>query len=354
MGSAWDAVIVGQGLAGSTLAWQLHWRGQRVLVVDEAAAVTSSKIAAGLITPITGQRLVPSWRLRECWAAAHTFYNKIVLECGQTVFHPKAALRIFSSEIEKSRWQAKTELPMEFLPRGKNSPESLPEGFSAPWGGFEMQTAQLNVPAFLSLTEQFFTPRGQYRKTRLDAQSLIFSSGEVHLPLPEPIRAKRIIFCQGYQTEPNPFFAWVPFKAARGDILTLSIPSLSEQRNLHGPAWLTADLSGPAGQYKLGATYDWEHLSQSPSPTGRAELEQKLRQWCHLPYTVLGHTAAVRPIIRESKGLLGTHPSRPELAYFNGLGSKGSLHAPLLSGMLADHLVYGAPLEPELDLRSNS
>ena len=53
----WDVIIVGQGLAGTTLAWHLREAGQRVLVIDACEPVTSSKIAAGLITPITGQRV---------------------------------------------------------------------------------------------------------------------------------------------------------------------------------------------------------------------------------------------------------------------------------------------------------
>ncbi|NOU04706.1 MAG: NAD(P)-binding protein, partial [Hyphomicrobiaceae bacterium] len=43
----WDTIIVGQGLAGTTLAWRLVDAGQRVLMFDPAEAVTSSKIAAG-------------------------------------------------------------------------------------------------------------------------------------------------------------------------------------------------------------------------------------------------------------------------------------------------------------------
>ena len=58
-----DAIIVGQGLAGTTLAWCLLEAGLSVLVTDREEEVTSSKIAAGLITPITGQRLALSWQV---------------------------------------------------------------------------------------------------------------------------------------------------------------------------------------------------------------------------------------------------------------------------------------------------
>ena len=54
-----DAIIVGQGLAGSLLAFALHQRGQQVMLLDDGV-VNASQVAAGLINPVTGQRLVKS------------------------------------------------------------------------------------------------------------------------------------------------------------------------------------------------------------------------------------------------------------------------------------------------------
>ena len=72
-----DYLIVGQGLAGSLLAWQLLERGQRVLVIDRDEPDTCSKVAAGIVSPITGSRIAPSWRINEFLPFAHQFYWKI-------------------------------------------------------------------------------------------------------------------------------------------------------------------------------------------------------------------------------------------------------------------------------------
>jgi len=50
-------LILGQGLAGTAIAWRLWERGLPFLIVDRDEPVTSSKIAAGLLTPITGMRM---------------------------------------------------------------------------------------------------------------------------------------------------------------------------------------------------------------------------------------------------------------------------------------------------------
>ncbi|MFN9114214.1 MAG: FAD-binding protein [Bacteroidota bacterium] len=53
-----DYIIVGQGLAGSLMAYRL-WQHQKTLVVIDAGSThTSSHIAAGMFTPISGKRMV--------------------------------------------------------------------------------------------------------------------------------------------------------------------------------------------------------------------------------------------------------------------------------------------------------
>ena len=60
-----DFLIIGQGLAGTVLAWNLIQRGRSVIVLDREDESTSSKVAAGLINPITGRYLTKSWRADE-------------------------------------------------------------------------------------------------------------------------------------------------------------------------------------------------------------------------------------------------------------------------------------------------
>ena len=102
--------------------------------------------------------------------------------------------------------------------------------------------------------------------------------------------------------------------------------------------------------FRVGATYDWAALDGVPTDAARAEIESKLREFIGVPYTVIAHQAAVRPIIRESKALVGLHPHHPRLGFFNGLGSKGSLHAPWFAARFADYLVNGVALPPDCDL----
>ena len=341
----WDVIIVGQGLAGTTLAWQLLHAGASVLVIDEEAPVTTSKIAAGLITPITGQRLALSWRVDDMLPAARAFYARVEATIGQKVFHDRTAVRLFKSDIERDLWMKRKELPAFQAHLTDPQPSNLldPSIGDASGGGFHMQTAQLDVAGYLAASRAHFNYEAMVLDWHRDVQLSEAAS------IAGGYRARHIISCEGFAATRNPYFSWVPFKGAKGDILTVRFHRPVPPQCLHRGIWVVP--TSEPGVFRVGATYDWRTLDQVPSISGRAEIEDRLAAFFQVPYTVIDHKAAIRPIIRESKALMGLHPLHNRLGFFNGLGSKGSLHAPWFAGCFAAHLVNGAPLPPAFDLR---
>jgi glycine/D-amino acid oxidase-like deaminating enzyme len=156
------------------------------------------------------------------------------------------------------------------------------------------------------------------------------------------------VCCRGFAPGGDPWFGGVRFNAAKGEILTLRIPGLAEQRVVHCGVWL-APQGGDV--FRCGATYSWDRLDCDPTAAGRAEIESRLREFLRLPVEVLDHHAAVRPVVDAGFPVLGRHPAFPQLAYFNGLGSKGSLLAPLFAGQLAACLLGEREPDPEVDVR---
>src|SRR6188508_1063426 len=102
-----DAIILGHGLAGASLAWHLRWRGWRVLVIDRDEAVTSSKIAAGIVSPISGQRVARSWRVDEFLPEAREFYARTAQETGVQHYRAVPCVRLLTTGDEQRRWQEK-------------------------------------------------------------------------------------------------------------------------------------------------------------------------------------------------------------------------------------------------------
>jgi len=65
---------------------------------------------------------------------------------------------------------------------------------------------------------------------------------------------------------------------------------------------------------------------------------------------VIGHEAGVRPIIRNSQPVLGIHPEKSQIGFFNGLGSKGSLMAPSVADHFAGFLCGECDLDKALTM----
>lgn len=320
-----DVVVVGQGLAGSAVAWHLRWRGCRVVVVDRGDVDSASRVAAGLVTPFTGKRFARTAGFDELYPAAVAFYRRVEAEAGRHVFAERPAVRLFVDDAERAKFGAR------FAPAGVN-----PARFVAPFGGVELAPAgRLDVPAYLSASRAAFAADGGFVAADLDpGRDVMPEPDGVWLPRLN-LRAKTVVFCQGYAGRANPWFPDIAFNPARGEVLKLRIPGLTEERVVHRGIWL-APVNDDV--FLAGSTYDRDHLTPTPSAGGRDEITDKVRAFLRLPFEVIDHRAAVRPIVNGKKPVFGIHPDRPQIAYFNGLGSKGVLTSPTAAAALVTRL----------------
>ena len=109
--------------------------------------------------------------------------------------------------------------------------------------------------------------------------------------------------------------------------------------------------------WKAGANYDWKHMDAIPTEEGKTEVLEKLATWIELgqdkavSMEVIEHEAGIRPIIRNSRPVVGMHPDHAQLGFFNGLGSKGSLMAPAVAEHFAAYLCGETELDEELNLQ---
>ena len=74
-------IIVGGGLAGMLLAWELNKQGDSFLVFSDDAPASSS-VAAGTWNPVTFSRMIPTWRSQEMINAMMDLNPKIETDMG--------------------------------------------------------------------------------------------------------------------------------------------------------------------------------------------------------------------------------------------------------------------------------
>lgn len=343
-----DFLIIGQGLAGSLLAWHLHQLGQRILVIDRSNPQSASRMAAGLINPVTGKRLVKSSGVDTYLTHAQHCYEQLQQQFDQVFFHARPMCRLFQSDDEIAFWEKrKNDTEYQAYLGKRFNPDSHPT-FKDPAGSFQqLQTGYLDTVALLDTLDTYFRENHISTHRDVDYQHIRFDKNVAYL---DDIQTKHIIFCEGYKATTNPWFSWLPFKPAKGEILTLNIQDHLEQDIINAGKWL---LPLNNGQFKLGATYEWTPLDEKPTQQGQNTLLDALKLLYRnkVEIEVVNHQAGVRPCTKDTMPFIGQHPTNHHLSIFNGFGSKGSLMIPYYAKQFSQHLLGKQATLTEADIK---
>ena len=338
-------LIIGGGLAGTTLAWRLHQRGLPFMIVDREEPFTSSKVAAGLVTPITGMRLSLSWRFGELYPEALAFYRSLESMLGSRFYHETPIVQLLASEKAVAQWQKRRDQPevQPYLTVQEPGPLVNDAIFANPLGGFvQKHGGWLDTASFLSASQRFFKNTDSWQRGELSPDEVTPRIGKDFT---------HAVFCIGWEAARHPWFNWVPFQSARGTVLQVTADTRGETRVVNNGCWL---LPRGDGTLRVGPTYELNFdQPNTPAQETVAALETRLRGLLKTRYDITGSQTGVRPIIARREALIGGHPARPGIAFMNGLGSKGVLRAPWVARQLIEHILDGKTIESELDLAGN-
>lgn len=344
-----DYIVVGQGIAGTVMAFTLLNRGHSVLVIDDPMLSAASKVAAGLYNPVVFKRLVKSWMADELIPVMDDFYEGMEKVLNASFYHKRRIVKLFAEENEQSFWLKKTNEDVgKYLSKEIDS-NFLPAVVDAPLGASEvLHAGNLEMLKFLNASREHFEKKGLLMEEQFDYKSVVFAgSGDAEY---KNILCKRIIFCEGYKSTENPYFSYLPFKLTKGETLIIQLAEGFEipfDKVINKGAFIL-----PLGNntYKVGATYEWQELNELTTEKGKAELESKLKKVIKVPFTILEHSAGIRPTVNDRRPLLGIHPEHSSLAVFNGMGTKGVMHAPYFAQHFVDFLEGKTVLDKEIDI----
>lgn len=339
-----DGLIVGQGLAGSILAWELINHGQRVLVIDDGAE-NASQVAAGLINPVTGQRLVKTVHVEHLLPAALACYKQLADYFRRPFFYPLSMWRLLASDQE--RHTAEKRLSQADYGPFLDDVRLAPPGIVAPVGLLvQRQTGYVLTRPLLQAIKIFLQSRDSYRQAYFDVNDLRLQ------PLQwRDVRGRYLIFCQGHQGRANPWFQGLPWQPVKGEIVTAKTDRPLPPAMLNYGHWLIPQEQ--AGLFKTGATFTREGLDNRLTEVARTELWRTLL--AVFPAAASAHIieqqAGIRPGTLDKQPLVGVHPRHPCLYLFNGFGAKGSLSIPWYSRCLVDALLHQLPLPSHASLQ---
>ncbi|WP_456374758.1 NAD(P)/FAD-dependent oxidoreductase [Thiolapillus sp.] len=346
----YDYLIIGQGLAGSLLAWRLAQKGRRVLVLDDGHATASSMVAAGLINPLAGMRFNHSPFIHHWLGDVAQTYHELAGLAGEEFLQWLDMLRLFRSpEQQRFFERQKGKKEIEDLLGARLEAENITQPVQAPWGGFEQHhTGWVRLPRLLEFLSRWLRTRGMLRNATVSWKELEMRQSGLCW---KDIHASHVVFCDGYRSMHNPWFSWLPFAPDQGEILTLKPVSSAPlpDRIINGANWL---LPVDDHHFRLGATHYHDRQDNLATQTGQQRLLQGMNKLLLYPEAleVIRADAGVRPATSDRQPFLGTHPQHRRLHLFNGFGAHGSLSIPWYARRMTDWLIEQRPLPDNADL----
>lgn len=248
--------IIGQGLAGTLLAWACEAAGIRFHLIDPGHAMAASRIGAGIINPITGQRLVKSWRVDELLGPAEATYRTIEEELGEPILRRLRVRRELRTARERETFAAKRRT-------GELEPyvRLLPGCDDA----FIIEPAfHVNLARLIHASRERWLRRGVLAERSATAAELAGDAG----PAVACLGAAEVALRR------------VPLGRIKGELLHLEptdppAPASERAEIRNDGHWL---LPLPGGGWAVGATYDRMAPDLQPSGAARCLLLERARR----------------------------------------------------------------------------
>ena len=343
-----DYLIVGQGLAGTFLAFQLMQKGKSVIVLDKGLKYSSSRVAAGVINPVVLRRYTVTWRAKEFLNYNPLFYERLDEYLGKQYHFNLPLKKLISSKDEIAFWETRYDKDdiSDYIYKGLTDvTENL-------FPSEKFKVGRVKRSSWLNISDLLVDFR---EKLRLENALLEeeFNFSELHPNQYKNIKFGRIVFCEGARGKHNPLFKNLPFSLNKGQLITIKNTQLPSDSLLKKKVFI---LPTSKNHFKVGATYSWKWDNSSEETAHEIETEKTELLKSHLEevttssYEVVAIETGIRPSIKDRRPLIGGHPNKKDVYMFNGMGTRGCFMAPLLVEEFVSYCENGTDLHSDVNI----
>jgi glycine/D-amino acid oxidase-like deaminating enzyme len=321
-----EVLVVGQGLAGTLLAWELERAQIPFAIADRGSVGATTAVAAGLINPITGRRLVKSWRVDALLPLARESYRALGAALGVTLWRDVRVRRLFADAREREVFAAK---------RATGELAPYVDAAHADADGCWIEgAARIDLATLLAASRVRWEKQGRWREAEIDPSR----AAEQH---------DLVIDCTGAAGARRGSFDFVPWEFSKGEALEIATDGLAADIVFNRRL---AVVPLEPGRAWIGATHEPGVTDLATTPAARATLESFAREM--LPASarcqVVAQRAGVRVNLPDKRPVVGRHPRHHRIGVMNALGAKGALLAPWLARIWVNHLTRATPFDAEV------
>jgi len=339
-----DFIIVGQGIAGTSFAFNLLRENKSFYLVDKLNSLSSSRIALGVYNPVILKWYTKPWHIQNQIDFFFKFYRNYEQFFKLTVIHDIGIYKYLHTNYDQNNWLTKSLRLSQFLSTNLYSlnDESLINNKSY---GLIDSSGKINVSKFLNSFRNFCSENNLLDNSQFDYEQLKISRNSVKY---KNIKASNIIFCEGASASSNPYFNSLKFKPTKGEILDVEFKNYSFSSIIHSNLLF---VPREDNLYSVGATYDWQYKSNLVTEKAKLKIQSVIKHTINSKFNLISHKCSIRPSTSDRRPYVGTHSNYSNLHILNGLGSRGVLLAPYLSKLLFDKIFYKKSIPQEIDIR---
>lgn len=334
-------IIIGQGIAGSLLAYELMKAGKKVLIIDNGHKTSASLIAAGMWNPILFKKLKKSWRADDLLPALENVYSELEKVLDKKFMYRREIVRLFPSNDAANDFHlaAGDERYSAYLEE-KTQPE-VEKVANDEFGYGTIKGGYIELPVFLPAFREYLKKHDSLIETEFNENDLVISEDGVSW---NGYKAKKIIYANGYKTTESAYWSYLPIARTHGNMLHVNAEELNLKGVFNNGQWL---LHLEDGSYKMGATFEWDLPEPSPSEEGKQKLIKKLESGLKEKpqLDLIEHQAGIRPTSSDHRPIMGFHADHPEIGIFSGMGTKGIMLAPFFARQFSASLTEKSPIE---------
>lgn len=340
-----DYLIVGLGLAGTCFCEVLEQNNKTYKVISDTSQ-QASIVAGGLYNPVILKRFTMAWKADEQMRESIPFYLDLEKKLRVKLDYKLRVLRRFASIEEQNTWFEANDKPRLTSLLSSKVIENTNNKIDAPFGYGEVKhTGRIDTKKLLESYKIYVQSQNKFLQEKFDYSLLKIK--EDYILYAGSIKARRVVFAEGFGLKQNPYFDYLPMNGTKGELLTIKSSGLSEENVIKSSVFII-----PLGEdlYRIGATYKWKDKTNSPTEESRNELLEKLRTFLKCDFEVVGHVAGIRPTVVDRRPLVGGHPKYKNLYVLNGFGSRGVLIAPYASKQLFQGISGESDIDAEMNI----
>jgi len=340
-----DYLIIGQGISGTWFSYYLEKANKSFIVIDNDQPNSASRVAAGIINPITGRRIVKTWMIDELLSFLIPAYEELGNELNIKAIEKKSLIDFHPTPQMKIAFDERVKENADLLFQPKDQWQ-YQETFNYDFGFGEVDPCYvINLKEILPSWGKKLLSNNQLLEEDFEITELKQSDTGINY---KSIKAEKIFFCDGIHSSQNRFFKNLPFALNKGEALIIEAPGIPPTHIFKKGMTLT---SIQKDLFWLGSNYLWEFPDDQPTEQFRRQTELLLRTWLKVPFKIAEHKASVRPANIERRPFVGFHPAYKNIGILNGMGTKGCSLAPFFAKQLTDHLIYGNEILAESDIK---